>query len=278
MAKSLMDQIEAAVDGKWLSKAQISAVLPDASKSSISGLLTHLIRRERLERRGEPRSYEYRRNTGEPAATSQPASAESLGERGTPTVHPNFAASLGVTCNAERAVPDSGLSWDSDEEEAAEPAVAGSTPAPQPSAVASMFDADVAMTLDELDEQSPYARDVLLSMLQEAVMAGELRSRVVDGVPEYYLVEAEELAEALTTPSASEIEREAQRSSQPRRTNQVGPPTRLITADLRNRLTAIALDIEDAIGDACDTQAPYEVIKALVVANSGTHRALRSLG
>lgn len=46
---------------------------------------------------------------------------------------------------------------------------------------------------------------------------------------------------------------------------------------LADRLQAVATDLEDAIGDACDSQAPHEVIKALVIANGATQRALRKL-
>lgn len=50
------------------------------------------------------------------------------------------------------------------------------------------------------------------------------------------------------------------------------------TLGLRDRVSAIATDIEDAIGDACDAALPHDVIKALTVANGATQRALRALG
>ena len=46
---------------------------------------------------------------------------------------------------------------------------------------------------------------------------------------------------------------------------------------LRDRVEAIASDIEDAIGDACDARLAHELIKALTVANGATQRALRQL-
>jgi hypothetical protein len=46
---------------------------------------------------------------------------------------------------------------------------------------------------------------------------------------------------------------------------------------LVDRLQAVATDLEDAIGDACDGELPHEVIKALVLANGATQRALRRL-
>lgn len=48
--------------------------------------------------------------------------------------------------------------------------------------------------------------------------------------------------------------------------------------NLADRLAAILVDIEDALGDACDAQLPHELIKALVVANGAAHRAARLLG
>lgn len=46
---------------------------------------------------------------------------------------------------------------------------------------------------------------------------------------------------------------------------------------LRDRLAAIVTDLEDAIGDACDAQAPHALIKALVLANGNANRALRTI-
>ena len=54
-------------------------------------------------------------------------------------------------------------------------------------------------------------------------------------------------------------------------------PAPLLPLGLSDRLAAIVADLEDAIGDACDGELPHPVIKALVVANGATQRALRSL-
>lgn len=44
---------------------------------------------------------------------------------------------------------------------------------------------------------------------------------------------------------------------------------------LRGRLETIAVDLEDAIGDACDTQLPHDVLKALAVASGAMQRVVR---
>lgn len=46
---------------------------------------------------------------------------------------------------------------------------------------------------------------------------------------------------------------------------------------LRERIDAIANDIDDAIGDACDAQLCHGLIKALVLAGGATHRALQKM-
>lgn len=47
---------------------------------------------------------------------------------------------------------------------------------------------------------------------------------------------------------------------------------------MRERLAAIANDIEDALGDACDARLDHGLIKALVVANGAVQRGARALG
>lgn len=53
------------------------------------------------------------------------------------------------------------------------------------------------------------------------------------------------------------------------------PP--LAVLGLRERLEAVATDLEDALGDACDFEIQHEVIKAIALATGATQRALRKL-
>ena len=52
---------------------------------------------------------------------------------------------------------------------------------------------------------------------------------------------------------------------------------RVVPHNLVERLAAIGVDIEDALGDACDAQLPHELIKGLVVANGAIARSLRAM-
>lgn len=54
--------------------------------------------------------------------------------------------------------------------------------------------------------------------------------------------------------------------------------TLVIPHNLVERLASISVDIEDALGDACDAQLPHELIKGLVVANGAIARAAKSIG
>lgn len=138
-------------------------------------------------------------------------------------------------------------------------------------------------TLDELLGQLDSTRAELSPVLHDAVEAGHLGMHYSRGerANVYFLPDPRAgeddgegplppLPESAYPPHAAPL---------PETAAAADPATRFrAPCGLRDRLAAIVTDLEDAIGDACDAQAPHDLIKALVLANGSANRAMRVLG
>ena len=166
-----------------------------------------------------------------------------------------------------------------------------------------LADAGVPLNIGQIIDALPAAgvdRDAVSALLSQRKKAGEFAMQIVDGKAAYSLVAGYVMARVgskagVPKPrgaSAAAVDAPAPASpAEAPPTTPVAPPplpaaapnpvlrpaakAKPLTAfGLLDRLDAIAVDVEDVIGDAIDQAVAAQVIKALVAASGGLRRAV----
>lgn len=172
---------------------------------------------------------------------------------------------------------------------ASEATPSGSVPDMNTELVAGVFDADIGMTLKDVVKalEGKLSHTQVAEAMNELIHASRMQARfdLEEGASIFWIVEPNAEPDSVVAPSIDPADEKelgqdcADHAStvvyapKPGPTGSAAPRPHSFT----DRIHAIASQLEDAIGDACDARLPHELIKPLVVASGAAHRAARAL-
>lgn len=219
-----------------------------------------------------------RHGDGRPYTYSLAAEKSDAEAPASPTGAVPFAASLGVACATPLLADSHGDAKPS-----------GSAADMNAELVVGAFDAEVAMTRKDVVQalEGKLSPPQVAEAMNELIHAGRMLSRFdrEEGASIYWIVEPDAEPSVAATPTPEPAAEPPLAEIAPAATSAVTPVPELPKAPsptaapkaLTDRVDAIATDLEDAIGDACDARLPHALIKVLTIASGAAHRAAREL-
>lgn len=280
MAETATDRIIAKC-ATWKSRARLVRLLPDIK--TLDGIVNGLRKSGRLQRRGEPRAYEYRvdphwqppvrggarpnsgRRTAEGTAPV-PEASEPAAQAPAPA--PVLGSGMGLVVDKPAATErrqrqDTSEAWEMERD----------------NIEAALLQYGES-TLDDMLGALGCTRAELAPLLHDAVEAGHLGMRFSRSqrANVYFLPDppADQDDGEGPLPPLPDSAYPADAVPVPVRPAPDGRARILGPAGLRDRMAAIAGDIADVLDDACDAELPHRLIKNLLAANAGIARALQA--